>query len=297
MLVILDDFKKFLKKIKLTNYEINAYFSLLKSQHSTAREICIKTRIPNGRIYDVLASLNGYGLIEIQESRPKKYKATPPNVALKALIAKVDEERQEETKSLYREASELEKKIAEAGMLGIDQSNRVFWSTAYGIQSIVKLYRSRLRDLKGELLFTGFITDDTLKVLHLANTIYSGLKACLANGGNVRFLWSFDFDERPLSDLEKRKNDTTMLEVERIMEETFSISRLDTGFEMKYVYFRLPMYFDVLNKREVIFKFRNPLFQSQISVCLSVIDPGLTNEFHNYFYELWERKALELRNG
>jgi sugar-specific transcriptional regulator TrmB len=101
MSLIFEDLKKFLKKINLTNYEINAYFSLLKSDNLTAREISTKSRIPNGRIYDVLTSIHEYGLVDVQMTRPKKYKAINPNIALKTLITKKDEEREEETKITY----------------------------------------------------------------------------------------------------------------------------------------------------------------------------------------------------
>lgn len=198
-------------------------------------------------------------------------------------------------KILFQEAVELEKRIVEARLLGINPSNRVFWSTAYGIQSIIRVYQTRMQDLTDEFLFTGFVNDDTLKVMHLANKIYSGLKSLISKGGQVKFLWSFDFDERPLTNLEKQKNDSIMLEIEQQMKSAFLISSSDPGFEMKYIYSRLTSYFDLFDRHEIVLKFRNPLSPSQISSCLSVIDPNLTAEFRDYFFKIWERKAVDLK--
>ncbi len=73
--IIIDEIQEFLKNANFTNYEINAYIALLRSSSLSARELSDKSGVPTGRIYEVLNELNNRQMIEIQDSRPKKYRA------------------------------------------------------------------------------------------------------------------------------------------------------------------------------------------------------------------------------
>ncbi|MFX1298369.1 MAG: TrmB family transcriptional regulator, partial [Promethearchaeota archaeon] len=71
-----------LKSANLTTYEINAFITLLKSNSMTARKISNKSKVPQGRIYEILDELKKKGMIEILESRPKKFRSLSLNKAL-----------------------------------------------------------------------------------------------------------------------------------------------------------------------------------------------------------------------
>ncbi|MFX0141098.1 MAG: TrmB family transcriptional regulator, partial [Candidatus Hodarchaeota archaeon] len=70
-----------LKSANLTTYEINAFITLLKSNSITARKISNKSKVPTGRIYEILEELKNKGMIEILESRPKKFRSLSLNKA------------------------------------------------------------------------------------------------------------------------------------------------------------------------------------------------------------------------
>ncbi len=81
-----------LKKLGLNSYESRAYLVLLGLGNAVADEIAIKAKIPMGRIYDVLSSLEEAHLVLIQATRPKRYMPVEPSTSLKRLsMNKLDE--------------------------------------------------------------------------------------------------------------------------------------------------------------------------------------------------------------
>lgn len=72
----------------MTAYEAVAYLSLLKFGVSGANSICKDADVPYGKIYTVLESLAGKGFVEIQVSRPKKFRAVDPEIALNSFFEK-----------------------------------------------------------------------------------------------------------------------------------------------------------------------------------------------------------------
>ena len=87
--VFIENLKEFLNDANLSTYEINAYIVLIKASKVnplSARQISSQSGVPSGRIYEVLDELNTKGLIEIIESRPKKFKAYSMNKGLDNLI-------------------------------------------------------------------------------------------------------------------------------------------------------------------------------------------------------------------
>ena len=69
---------KWLISCGLKPYEAKVYLDLLRNGVSTAREIIRRTKIPYGRIYEVLNSLSKMEYIIENQGRPKTYTATPP---------------------------------------------------------------------------------------------------------------------------------------------------------------------------------------------------------------------------
>ena len=78
--------KRLLKELGLSNYEAEAYLKVVELCVAEAGEICKKTKIPFGRVYQELNSLASKGLIEVQNTRPKKYRARKPRFAFKTLL-------------------------------------------------------------------------------------------------------------------------------------------------------------------------------------------------------------------
>ena len=74
--------KRLLQDIGLNAYEAAAYLSLLKLGVSEASAVCKDSDVPYGKVYTVLESLSKNGFVEVQASRPKKFRAIDPDTAL-----------------------------------------------------------------------------------------------------------------------------------------------------------------------------------------------------------------------
>ena len=72
------DKRKLLRELGLTKYETDAYLNILERGIAEASTINEEAKIPFGKIYETLNTLASKGLIEIQNTRPKKYKAKKP---------------------------------------------------------------------------------------------------------------------------------------------------------------------------------------------------------------------------
>ncbi len=283
---IFADINEFLKSLKLSSYEIRAYLTLIKAD-LTAKALSSEADVPTGRIYEVLDMLKEKGLIEIQESRPKLYRAYPPNIVFQNMINQIKAENQKQINELYAQAKILEKKLTKTKWLKPQDEPSIFWQTAFGAEAVMSLYIKRLEVVKEEFLMTGFLTEDTLRIIHLGRGLFGSILDALQRGVKVKILWSFEFDERPLSDELKETSSALYYKLLAKLEQHHGITPEIKGLKVKFVYKKLPTYYDIFDKNRVIIKLQNPLKPSQIFACLDVLDPNLTNNLREKYLSLW----------
>jgi sugar-specific transcriptional regulator TrmB len=70
----------------LSEYESRAYSSLVFLGPSKARTISKESNVPQSKIYEVLDQLMNKQLVEVFDGRPKEFKATNPEIALKNIL-------------------------------------------------------------------------------------------------------------------------------------------------------------------------------------------------------------------
>lgn len=75
-----------LRQLGLTEYETQAYLTLVQGNQMSAEEIARSADIPIPRVYGVLESLKLLGLIVILKGRPKKFEIVSPEEGFKQLI-------------------------------------------------------------------------------------------------------------------------------------------------------------------------------------------------------------------
>ena len=285
---ILVELEKFLKASKLSSYEIRAYMTLINSGNLTAKEISRRADIPSGRIYDVLEELHQKEMIEIQDSRPKIYKVSPPTQAFNNLIENITKANKRRLTKLSNQAKLLESHLKKTNLMMQEDTPRIFWSTAYGWKEVFELYVKKFSDVKEELLMTGFINQNTPKILHLAKPFFAGIKNVLNKGIQVKYLWSFDYDPRPLTDDLKKANRKLFEKViEKVIEKHNFPSIPPDNLKMRFINQRIPNYFDIFDKKRVIIKLQDPLNPSRFYAAMNVLDPNLAHELRNKFYEIW----------
>ncbi len=74
-----------LRDLGLTEYEAKVYTALVKIRSGTASDIHLVSGIPRSAVYGALNRLEERGIVEIQSSKPMRYRAVPPETALEKL--------------------------------------------------------------------------------------------------------------------------------------------------------------------------------------------------------------------
>ena len=74
-----------LVELGLTEYEARCYVALTQLTEGTAKEISQVADVPQSRVYDVAARLHERGLVDVQESEPRRYFAVPVKDTLRRL--------------------------------------------------------------------------------------------------------------------------------------------------------------------------------------------------------------------
>jgi sugar-specific transcriptional regulator TrmB len=82
-----------LGELGLTPNQSRAYVALLRHGSATATEIALRASVPRPKIYDVLQSLERYGLSTSGGGRVSSWTAVPPDVALPDLVRRREQER------------------------------------------------------------------------------------------------------------------------------------------------------------------------------------------------------------
>jgi sugar-specific transcriptional regulator TrmB len=91
-----------LKNFGLNEYEAKVYLTLVALGSSKVGAISKESKVPQSKIYQVLESLVGRGLVEYLGGRPKEFKALDPEVVLKNFSE--EKERQiEEMRNLFKQ--------------------------------------------------------------------------------------------------------------------------------------------------------------------------------------------------
>jgi HTH-type transcriptional regulator, sugar sensing transcriptional regulator len=82
-----------LGELGLTPNLSRAYVALLRHGSATASEIAVRAGVPRPKIYDILQSLDRYGLCTSGGSRVASWTAVSPDIALPELVRRRDQER------------------------------------------------------------------------------------------------------------------------------------------------------------------------------------------------------------
>jgi len=249
----------------LSSYESKVYLSLLSSGIKAAKEISIDSKIPFGRVYDVLGSLEDKGLVEKQESRPKKFVAKDPKSALNSLLSI----KNLELESLTQKAVLVEEKLSKLHTIKPEES--LFWSVALG-EKAINQYIERISEAKKELR--------TIINLRVASRLPQ--KNIIMNLVNtITVLNSYGVDIKVL---------LSGVSPGSIEEEYMdSITEFFDSFDRRIVRYCLECStaFDVIDGEKVIVKVMNPVKPDEFFAWIFVWQKKFAEELLPKFQEMW----------
>jgi len=182
--------KKLLQETGLNSYEAAAYLSLLNFGVSEASTIHKDAEVPYGKIYSVLESLAAKGFVEIQNSRPKKFKAVEPETALNAFFEKRKVEVEKELETLQDTIDELKQVFK--SMASKKKKDDVFWTTAVNEDDIKKFIKSIYSDAKRSVCIIPPPIAASIGA-SIINDVFTQFVSALERGVKVRMLASSEF--------------------------------------------------------------------------------------------------------
>jgi HTH-type transcriptional regulator, sugar sensing transcriptional regulator len=100
-----------LNELGLTPNQSRAYVALLRSGAATATELALRARVPRPKVYDILQSLERYGLCSSVGDRIACWAAVTPDVALPELVRRRDQERRAQAERDAALAHELARSL------------------------------------------------------------------------------------------------------------------------------------------------------------------------------------------
>jgi len=74
-----------LQQLGLKEYEARCFVGLSRLEAGTAKQLSEMTEVPRTRVYDAIRVLEAQGLVEIQHSRPQRFRAVPLDEATETL--------------------------------------------------------------------------------------------------------------------------------------------------------------------------------------------------------------------
>ncbi len=263
-----------LKKLGLTGYEAQAYLTLLKLGDAEADEIAINAKIPMGRIYNVLSSLEETRLVRAQDTRPRRYACVEPEAALERLSKNKLDELKQISSEIETLADDLKSELS-----GVEarKTEKSFWTVAIGEESH-GLVRECISGSREELLvfMASRMTSERLKKdllneehLELINALSDALK----RGIEIKAILSKDVDFS-------------------LLEESPAIQKLLEHLESKFNcrLAEIPATpFDIIDGENVLLQMLNPLNPEELFAVVNIRDVKLAEELRKKFYAIWEK--------
>ncbi|MFW9905543.1 MAG: TrmB family transcriptional regulator [Candidatus Thorarchaeota archaeon] len=261
-----------LEMLGLSNYESRAYLTLLSAGIRTAKEIANESKIPFGRVYDVLTSLEDKGLADTQESRPKKFAAKEPKIALNNLLKL----KRGELQTLTKKAAIIEEKLSNLQTTKPEDS--LFWSVALGEKAIDR-YTEKISETEKELQsILNIRVAARIPRKEIIENLINTIKVLIESGVRIQIL---------LSGISPGS-----LEEKYLASIAHFFVLLDKA-EVKHTEMT-PTAFDIIDGEKILLKVMNPVNPNEFFAWIFVWQRKLAMELKPKFQELWS-SATDLK--
>ncbi len=267
-----------LKQFDLSTYESLAYYSLLKMGTADVNTILRATKIPTGRVYDVLNSLVHKGLLTVQETRPKKYIPIDPSKALNKLINIKKENFDSEYSKLKKVAAGLEEDLN--SLKGIKRRDNTFWSLILEDENAHDLICERINNANSEAL----VFVDTLHSKELCtnpdkpDAFLCGLSVSLSDLDHIK---SKGVDIKLLMD----KKSKCYTHIYKNPKQLDKIKK--AGYNLRFANLKV-MHFDIIDQESVLQRIQNPTNKKEILATIIIKDKNLAKKLRNEFLKTWQ---------
>jgi sugar-specific transcriptional regulator TrmB len=262
------DARTILEDFGLTKYEIDAYLALLPLGIAEAKDICERSGVPTSKIYDAMSRLESMGLVDVQQSRPKKYMARDVSTAIQRLQRKKEQEFQ----TIKEKLPVLETQLAERARTPPSESP--FWSVSMGWDEFVDKHLTKA--MEAEESYFAVVNHAAVQQSASPEAVERASETVEAIKENVR---RQHVDFRMLVVHEEGAFETA---------EEWAIGLIGEGGAptMRFTT-QQTRGFHVLDREGVILLIENPARPGQTLGSVFVTDKELAEEIHEDFEQLW----------
>jgi sugar-specific transcriptional regulator TrmB len=224
-----------------------------------------------GRIYDVLNSLEQYHLIRSQAaSRPKKYVAVEPDMALDRLLESKRQELEEKAAQYENVVDELNEELDAA-----EPVHDQFWTAAVGADETIDLLVERLAAADDSLVMVAGTPSPQFDLGTVGDRVVEELEAALERGVEVSILMSPGLVDSLPESVGQRYMD-------RLSDHPdFHVRTAEN----------LTGVFNLIDDVEVCIEVPNPLDPGQAFAMIDLKDPEFAADLRGTFDPRWEAAA------
>ncbi|WP_299335629.1 TrmB family transcriptional regulator [Haloplanus sp.] len=256
-----------LRDLGLSEYESQAYRTLLNHGSTTAKELSSTSGVPMGRIYDVLNGLESGGLVRSQAaSRPKKYVAVEPEAALDRLVDARKRELDQQAERYEAVAADLVGDLDAANTV-----NEQFWTAAVGPEETVDLLLERLSAADDRIRHVAGLPSEQVDLGVVGERALDAFEAALDRGVSVSVLIDPALPDTVSDDLNKAYED-------RLSDRPGYEARVSTAIDGT---------FTLVDDVEVCIEVPNPLDPGETFAMIDFKDAAFADDARDVFDKQW----------
>jgi len=264
--------RELLRDLKLNKYESIAYEIILKRDVVEASIISKEGDIPFGKIYESLGSLSAKGLIEVQNTRPKKYKIRNPKTTFRDILNKKQLESEEELKNLKDTLLQIENEISKISVQ--EHKEKTFWITAIG-KEIDEMMGSIFSEAKNEIFMIPYIinkSDQTKSALLNIPKFIKEIYKTVGKGVKIKVIFPENFAQVQIKTLKRMK----------------FFDKIIKNVEIRILKELSPEPFTLIDTDKVILRVNDPINKNKILAMIKIIDKELSKNLKEKFNEMWK---------
>jgi len=271
--------EKLLAKIGLNKYESSVYLTLLKQGSIEASKLSCVSKVPIGKIYEVLKALKNYELVEIQQSRPQQYRAVDPKIAFKLMYKRKEEETFNELKMLKEAFDEIEKELCNGN--SPQNVETVFWPDRFRNNELNEMVTSYFEKIEHEIcvVIHKKYKPGRSELYDASASIFSkAFLSLMQRGVKVKIL---DPGSQLLPALEELIDSIEDLSIRRFCKDLMEVKILETEYN-----------FTIIDSRITLLDIEDQFNTSRNLGMTRVQDKYHAKRFNTKFDELWKKGEL-----
>ncbi|RZN15491.1 MAG: TrmB family transcriptional regulator [Methanosarcinales archaeon] len=273
------DKRRLLRELGLTKYETDAYLNILERGMVEASTINKEAKIPFGKIYETLNMLASKGLIDVQNTRPKKYKAKKPELAFDNLFKDKKEDMENDLQKTRETITQIREEITKIHTK--QPKEKIFWTTAVG-DEVGELIRSNFEEAEKEICILIYYKHQQTPKHQFEGeklSIMNEVIKAIMRGVKVKALLSRDFKLQHMNVLKKFN----------------TIEKTLKTIEIRIVDDPPPAHFMIIDSEKVVLRVDDPTDLNKILAIIKIWDVKLAKKLKDKFDEIWnESEPFEL---